>query len=219
MRTYVSPLGYDSKRVTRPVLSNGLDTDDVLVLLRPGTDSDDNRAKQAITDVEQMVSQIEPEVTVSVEAVPHEDFSAAVLCCSDVLSGAEGTLVANFGGGARDVFLPFATAALAHADAIDLALSFSDVDGDVRPLQLPALTAVVPSKAWNTLDAIERLGGTASIPTLTGETDLAKSTVTRHVSELADAGVVSTRLEGKTKYVDLTLAGDLQLRANRPRHG
>lgn len=219
MRTYVSPLGYDSKRVTRPVLSNGLDTDDALVLLRPRTESDDNRAKQAVTDVEQMVSQIEPDVTISVESVPHEDFDAAVLRCSDVLQAADGTVVVNFGGGARDVFLPFATAALTHTDAVDVVLSFSDIDGEVRPLQLPALTASVPSNTWNTLDAIDGLDGTASIPALTDETDLAKSTVTRHVNELEDVGVVSTRQEGKTKHVELAITGKLQLRANQSRGG
>lgn len=218
MRTYVSPLGYDSKRVTRPVLSNGLDTDDVLVILRPDTDADDNRAEQAITDVEQMVSQIEPDVTISVESVPHEDFAAAVLHCSDVLRAAGGTLVVNFGGGARDVFLPFATAALTHVDRIDVALAFSDVDGDVRPLQLPALTAAIPSNTWNTLRTIDTLGRATTIPALTDETDVAKSTVTRHVNELADAGAVTTRQEGKTKHVELTLTGELHLRTTRS-HG
>jgi CRISPR-associated protein Csa3 len=215
MRTYVSTLGYDSKRVTRPVLSNGLDTNDELVLLRPQTDGEDTRAQQAITDVEQLVAQIEPNVSVSVEAVPYDDFAAAVRRCSDVLQSADRTLVVNLGGGARDVFLPFATAALAHTDAIDTVLSFSDIDGEVRPLQLPALIASIPSNMWNTLRAVDQLGGTASIPVLTDERDVAKSTVTRHVTTLEDIGAVTTRYEGKTKHIELTLTGDLHLRARK----
>lgn len=219
MRTYVSTLGYDSKRVTRPVLSNGLDTDDVLVLLRPRTDTDDNRAAQAITDVEQLVSQIEPDVTVSVETIPYAEFPAAVRRCSDILRAADGTVVVNLAGGARDVFLPVATAALAHTELIDTVLSFSDIDGEVRPLQLPALTASIPSNTWNTLAAIDRFDGPTSIPALTAELDVAKSTVTRHVTALEDAGAVVTRQAGKTKHVELTLTGDLHLRTRTPVEG
>ena len=35
MTTYLSPIGYDSARVTRPVLSEGIDRGDTVVLLQP----------------------------------------------------------------------------------------------------------------------------------------------------------------------------------------
>lgn len=97
MRTYVSPLGYDSTRVTRPVLSEGLDSGDALVLIRPDTDVDgeagdeDVRAREAVADVRRMLGEIEPDVDVSVEEVPYDDLPEATLRCSDLLRAAEGT--------------------------------------------------------------------------------------------------------------------------------
>jgi len=56
MRTYVSTIGHYSPRVMRPILDNGLDADDVIVLLRPRGDTSD-RAKSAIQDVDQTVNE------------------------------------------------------------------------------------------------------------------------------------------------------------------
>lgn len=211
MRTYVSPLGYDSTRVTRPVLSEGLDSGDALVLLRPGEETDENRAKEAVTDVERMLEEIEPEVTITMERVPHDDLPAATLRCSDVLRAAEGDLVVNFAGGARDVFLPFAIAVLATVDLVDEVLTFSDVDGTVREWTLPDLGVDVSDGARETLRLVATADGAVSVPTLAEQSEYVKSTVSRHVSELSEAGAVTTRIEGKTKYVEETLTGEVLL--------
>lgn len=215
MRTYISPIGYNPTSVTRVLLSRGLETDDVAVLLRPETDTDDNRAQEAITDVERMLHEIEPEVPTSIERIPHDDFPTAVLDCSDIIRAANGTVIANLSGGARDIFLPFTVAVLAHAPSIDTALAFSDIDGKVREWELPVLTADIPNSARDTLTLIAKTEDEVSIPNLADQTQHAKSTVTRHVNQLADGGVVTTWQEGKTKYVRLSFAGHLLLRARQ----
>ena len=215
MRTYISPIGYNPTSVTRVLLSRGLETDDMAVLLRPKTDTDDNRAQEAITDVERMLNEIEPEVSTSIEVIPHDDFPTAVLDCSDIIRAANGTVIANLSGGARDIFLPFTVAVLAHAPSIDTALAFSDIDGKVREWGLPVLTADIPNSAWNTLGLIAEAEESISIPDLTEQTQHAKSTVTRHVNQLNDNDVVTTRQEGKTKYVELSFAGRLLIRGKQ----
>jgi len=215
MRTYISPIGYNPTSVTRVLLDRGLEPDDTAVLLRPATGTDDDRAREAITDVERMLREIEPEVSTVVERIPHDDFPTAVLDCSDAIRAANGTVVANLSGGARDVFLPFAVAVLAHAPSIDTALAFSDIDGKVRERELPVLTADVPDSTRDTLVRIADADDGVSIPELTGRTERAKSTITRHVSQLADRGVVTTWQEGKTKHVRPTFAGRLLLRARQ----
>ena len=215
MRTYISPIGYNPTSVTRVLLSRGLETDDVAVLLRPATETDDNRAKEAITDVKRMLREIEPEISTTVEYIPHDDFSTAVLTCSDAIQAANGTIIANLSGGARDIFLPFTVAVLAHVSLIDTALAFSDIDGKVREWELPVLTADVPNSAQDTLAHIAETEDGVSIPELTEQIQHAKSTVTRHVNQLADSGVVTTWQEGKTKYVQLSFAGHLLLRAHQ----
>lgn len=213
MRTYVSPIGYNSTSVVRPVLSRGVDTGDTVVLLRPGV-ADDSRAEEAIGGVEQMLREIEPNVSLETARVDHESFETAILECSDIILAAEGERVVNLGGGARDVLVPFCCAAIAHVPLIDAALFFSDVDGTVRELELPRLTAAVPDTIQETLRSIADAGGDISIPDLTEATGRSKSTVTRHVNRLAEQDVVKTWTEGKTKHVHVTLTGELLLRTS-----
>ena len=76
------------------------------------------------------------------------------------------------------------------------------------------LTADVSSSARETLALIEESGEETgvSIPDLTELSGQAKSTVTRHVSQLAANEVVVTWQDGKTKFARTTLTGRLLLR-------
>lgn len=212
MRTYISVIGYNSTSVTRPVLSNGIDSGDRVVLLRPRDESDDNRAAEAITDIERMLGEIEPSVETAIERVPHDDFPTAVLDCSDVIRAGTGERIVNLGGGARDVLLPLAMATLVHLNVVDSVLFFSDIDGAVRNWQLPSITMRPSEQAIRTLDEIAGFGEGASIPQLTEATGDSKSTVTRHVTALEDCNAVESWREGKTKHVRPTLTGELILR-------
>ena len=210
MRTYVSPIGYNSTSVVRPVLSRGLDSGDEILLLRPRTEADDQRAEEAIADVERLLTEIEPDVSLSVERLPHDDFADAVLECSDLITGIDGDVVVNFAGGPRDVLVPLTTAALAHTENIAAALSFSDIDGSVRDVPLPVLTSELPKQAKPTFLTISKADDRVSIPTITDDTGLSKSSVTRHVQMLETAGLVRTEKHGKTKIVELTFSGRLR---------
>lgn len=224
VRTYVSPIGYNPTSVTRVLLSRGIEPDDTVVLLRPAVETDDSRAAEAINDVETMLAEIQPEITVVVERIPHDDFSSAVMACSDTLRSAEGELIVNLSGGARDVFLPFTVAALAIVERIDDALAFSDIDGQVRDVELPNISGGVSDSTRQTLDLIARAyadGGIddrgISIAEISRELGSAKSTVSRHISQLADIGAVETTIRGKTKYARPTLTGRLLLRSDPTR--
>lgn len=209
MRTYLSPIGFNSTSVTRPVLSNGLDTGDRVVLVRPEKETDDSRATEAIADVRRLLEEVEPDVTLSTERVPHDEFERAVLLCRDLVRAADGDVIVNLGGGARDVLLPFATAVFAETGRVDRTLFFSDIDGRVRSLRLPRLTASLPESVGETLAAIDRADGESSIPALTEATQRSKSTVARHVDILESNDAVETYREGKSKHVSMTLTGRL----------
>lgn len=214
MRTFVAPIGYNSTSVTRPLLSYGIDSGDVVVLIRPREESDDNRATEAIADVERILSEIEPEIDLVTERVPHDEFEAAVLACSDVLVAADGDVVVNLGGGARDVLLPFTIASLVHATAIDAIQFFSDVDGAVREWTLPRVTESAPESTVDTLAVVVEATDPMSVPELTDRLDVTKSTVGRHLQALEAAGAVEAWSESKTKYVEATLTGTLASRSS-----
>ncbi len=212
MRTYVSPIGYNSTSVVRPVLSRGLDSGDEIRLLRPHEESDGQRATEAIGDVERLLNEIEPDVTLTVEWITYDDYAAAVLECSEIIIGADGDVIVNLGGGARDILVPLTTAALVHSEAIATMVTFSDIDGAVRELESPMITASVPENVVSTLEAVADHVDRVSTPTLTEELDRSKSSITRHVNLLEEEGLVQTEKHGRTKVVELTFAGELYLR-------
>lgn len=219
MRTYVSTLGYHETRVTRPILKRGIDEGDEVVIVRPSEDGDNDRAADALDGVKHFLNEIEPNISFTLETVPETDFEDALLACSDVFRVAEGTVVVNFGGGAREVLLPLATATLVHVDLVDTVLVFRDVDQSVQEWSLPNLTANPPTKTIETLQLLATVEGPVSISELAHDSDVAKSTVGRHITQLADEGAVRTETKGKTKQVELTLTGKLLLRTHPNREG
>ena len=213
MRSYVSPIGYDSSRVTRTVISNGIETEDHIALLRPAIEMDDNRASQAVRDVRQMLSQIEPDVRISVHEVPHTQFEQGVKSICDIFDELHGDIIVNLSGGARDVYLALATAAMAYNSRIDEYLTFSDIDGEVRPIDLPNLIVDTPSASFETLVVIDSFDRPPCISDLTDIRNIAKSTITRHLQQLEARGLVTTWQDGKSKFADITFTGHLLVRA------
>lgn len=212
MRTYVSTMGFHETRVTRPVLRTGLDDGDRVVLLRPDTESDPDRGQEAVAYVEDMLHEIAPGSTVTVESIDHESFETAVLQCSDVLRAAQGTLIVNFGGGARELFLPLTIAAVVHAREIDTAIQYTDIGQDVRDWEVPSLGADVSEEAVETLRAVAEFGPEVFMPELHDHIEKSESTASRHVTQLEAENLVETEKHGKRKLVRVTLGGELHLR-------
>jgi CRISPR-associated protein Csa3 len=216
MRTYLSPIGFNSTAVTRAVSSHGVGSDDEVVLLRPTVAEEDDRATEAIGDVRRFLREVDPGIEVSTERIEHTSYDHATLDCSELIRAASGDVVVVLGGGLRGVLLPFATAALAHAHQIDATLFFSDLTGGVEEWELPQLITTASDSAMSTLEIINETladtgGESTSVPALTERTDRAKSTVTRHIDELEAAGLVRTWREGKRRQVRITTGGELRL--------
>jgi len=212
MRTYVSTLGFHETRVTRPVLRHGLADEDTVILLRPATEANEGRGSDAVDHVEDMLEEISPGVSVMIERIDHTEFETAILECSDVLRATEGQLIVNFGGGAREIFLPLTFATVAHADLVDTALQYTDIEQEVREWRVPNLIADVSERVRPTLAVIANDDREVSIPDITARSDASKSTITRHVRELSEAELVDTRTTGNTKFATSTTAGRLFLR-------
>ena len=209
MRTYISTIGYYETRVVRPILDHGLNAGDVIVLLRPYNDDADGDS--AVADVKQIFSELGPNVKVVVEQITYDDFPAAVIECVDVLAAAGGETIVNFGGGPREIFLPFTIAALVAGEQMDTILQFTDIDEEVRELRLPELMAPLPKKTHKTLKTISELNGESALAMVADQSGQSRSTVGRHFNDLETAGTVETIKRGKTRYVELTLGGQLRL--------
>nr|WP_206335674.1 CRISPR-associated CARF protein Csa3 [Natronolimnobius sp. AArcel1] len=211
VRTYISPIGYDTRRVTRPVVKTGLGAEDTVVLLRPSEESDTEQAMQAVADVEQLLQEIEPMASCSIERISTETFEATVRDCCTVLADidSDSNAIVSLGGGPRDVLLPLTVAALVLSQTVDNALFFSDIDNTVQEWPLPDLTAGVPSRTTDTFETIVTAGDWLSLSTIADETGQSKSTVIRHVNDLEDAGLIESDTSAKAKRIRIAFSGEL----------
>lgn len=201
MTTFILPIGFDTRRVTRPVVTHGVDADDTIVLLRPdGADND--RSSRAVANVTEFLHEIESDVTITVERVGRDDFMQTVIECSDILAATEHPVV-GLCGGPRDILLPLTVVAVVHADHLQQAYVFSDIDEAVQEWTLPPLTATVPETTSETLDTVAE-HGPCSLSTLADQLGKSKSTVGRHLDTLEANGLVRSWMEGKHRHVEAT---------------
>lgn len=211
MRTYITPIGYDTRRVTRPVIKQGLSDEDRLVLVRPEKETDTERAEQAVADVEQFLQEIEPNYELTVQRVVTDSFEDTVRECCELLDAVdpERKCILSLSGGARDVLLPLAVAALVLPGRVDAALFFSDIDNSVAEWKLPDLTASIPDRARETFAIIESSDDWCTITSIVEQTDQSRSTIIRHVNDLEAAGVVMSDSSERSKRVRSTFTGEL----------
>lgn len=217
MRSYIVPIGYDTRRVTRPVISTGLTAGDELILLRPGEEADTERAAQTVADVRQLLKEIEPDYRQRFERIMTDSFEQSVRDCCRVVDDVdeERTVVVSLSGGARDVLLPLTVAALVYARRVDTVLFFSDLDSSVEEWTLPDLTARVSDRAFETFEVVVAADGWLTLAEIAAETGQSKSSVGRHVGDLEDAGVVEADTSEKAKRVRATFSGELLSIASR----
>ena len=184
---------------------------DSVVLLRPADDESDGRAAEEITDIRRTFKQVSPGIEVSVERIETDDFDTTIRQCLSVFRTAERNIVAGFGGGPREIFLPFTVAVLVVRDELEQVYQFNDIDGSVRELTVPELMTSLSKEPLHTLERIGAHDGQVTLPELAEGADVSKSTLGRHLDKLEAADAVRTTRDGKTRVVSLTLSGELRL--------
>lgn len=209
MTTFIATIGFDSTRVTRPVLTYGLEEGDELVLVQPTDSSENNRSNEAREDVRRMVTELQPNVTVDSVALNPEEFYEGIRRSIDRIKSENDDVVLVLGGGARDIYLPVAFSAFLARDEIHTVLQFSDITGSVSEIQIPNFVDPLGNSVAETLKAIVDGDDETSLTLISNTLDVAKSTVARHVNELEERGFVRAEKHGKSKMVYSTDEGRL----------
>lgn len=209
MRTYLAPLGFDSRRVVRPVLSEGLDESDRVVLLQPAKSSD--QSEEAFEEVADVLTQVVSDLELESEQLPYTDFVETTLLCTDLIQAAGGETIVVLGGGAREILLPLTVATFSNENYIDTILQVGDIDSSVRRIPQLNLRGNISNAEATLLADLTALDTPLSISEIATELDKSKSTVARHVDSLESEGFVQTTKEGRTKTVEQTDSGRIFL--------
>ncbi|TKX37018.1 CRISPR locus-related DNA-binding protein [Halorubrum sp. CGM5_25_10-8B] len=209
MRTYLAPLGFDSRRVVRPVLSEGLDESDRVVLLQPANSSD--QSEDAFEEVTDVLTQVVPDLELESEQLPYTDFVETTLLCSALIQAAESETIVILGGGAREILLPLTVATFSNENHIDTVLQIGDIDSSVRRVPQLNLRGNVSNAEAKLLADLTALDTPLSISEIATELEKSKSTVARHVDSLESEGFVQSAKEGRTKTVEQTDSGRIFL--------
>lgn len=210
MRTYIAPLGFDSRRVVRPVLSEGLDDGDEVVLLQPSNSSD--RGDDAYQEVADVLTQVVPDLRLGTEYLPHTDFVESVLYCVDLIRAAEGETIVILGGGARELLFPLVVATFSCEEFINTILQVGDIDSSVRRLPELNLRGNATDAETKLLFELKTLDTSLSISAIGNELDKSKSTIARHIKSLEKEGLVKTKSDGRAKTVTVTDSGRIFLK-------
>jgi len=210
MRTYIAPLGFDSRRVVRPVLSEGLDNEDEVVLLQPSNSSD--RGDDAYQEVVDVLTQVVPDLSHHTEHLPYTDFVESVLYCIDLIQSADGETIVILGGGARELLFPLVVATFSSERFIDTILQVGDIDNSVRRLPEINLRGKATDAETKLLSELQTLNTPLSISDIANEFNKSKSTIARHVNSLSEEGFVSTESDGRAKTVMVTDSGRIYIK-------
>lgn len=211
MTTFVTTLGFDSTRVTRPVLTHGLEEHDEIILVQP-TNHENPRADEAKQDIRRIVGELQPNIDIETLSLNPTTFLDNIRRVVEQVEAIDGETVLILGGGAREIYLPVAFTAFVQQSEIDTVLQFSDISGSVSELEIPNFLNPPGESVVDTLEVIvvEEQEG-ASLALISNVLDVAKSTVARHVTKLEERDFVRSEREGKSKIAYPTEQGRLAI--------
>jgi len=215
MKTYISPLGFETTHVISLIVKHGIEKYDKIILLRP--EASDTRADRAIKDVRDVVAKIDRTIVVEVVHVDHLDFGAMILQFVDLICEAappvmpEGKVIVNLSGGPREVLVALTIASLSLSELIYITTSFSDIDFELREIELPHIARNLDEKMWQILDDLIKHEPTtlADVATRLG---VSGSTISRQSAKLAEMCAVKITPSGKSKLITITLSGRMLLK-------
>lgn len=209
MKTYISPIGFDSSQLISMIVKYGIEGGDKIVLLRP-EDERDKRGELAVQAIRDLSLQIDSSIDLQIHRVDHRDFEGMVLSLRDLLRNSEGRIIVNLSGGPREIFLAFTIACLCVCDRIYKATNFSDIDRSLKEIELPNIKASLDERFLRILRDVEEHQPT-SIMDIAKRLNISESSVSRQVAALADLKAVDVIQKGKMKEVRITITGRLFL--------
>jgi len=216
MKTYISPLGFDTTHIISLIVKHGIEKHDRIILLRPV--ASDTRADRAIEDIRDLTTKIDSTISLDIVEIDHHDFGAMILSLMDLISSAalpgmpDSKIIVNLSGGPRDILVALTAASMALSDLIYKTTNWSDIDRELREIELPHIARTPDKKTRQILDDILKHAPT-TLTEIAARLGISESTVSRSCAKLADSHAIGITPIGRNKQIALTLSGKVLLGA------
>ena len=218
MKTYISPLGFDTTHIISLIVAHGIEKHDRIILLRPV--ASDTRADRAIEDIRDLTAKIDSTISLDVVPIDHHDFGAMILSFMDLISSSalpgmpDSKIIVNLSGGPRDILVALTVASMALSDSIYKTTNWSDIDRELREIELPHIARTPDKKTRQILDDILKHAPT-TLTAIAARLTISESTISRSCAKLADIHAIEITPIGRNKQIALTLSGKVLLSACR----
>ena len=215
MKTYISPLGFETTHIISLIVKHGIEKGDRIILLRPN--APDTRADRAVGDIRDLTAKVDRTITVDVAKINHHDFGAMILKVMDLISSAAppavpagSKIIVNLSGGPREILVALTAASMALSELIYKTTNFSDIDRELSEIELPRIARTLDRAAWQILDDVRKHEHT-TLTAVAGRIGTSESTVSRQSAKLAGMHAVEITPVGRKKQIVLTLSGRVLL--------
>lgn len=217
MRTYLSPLGFDTSHVISLIVRCGIERGDRICLIRPEFGKD-ARADRAIETVREMSQKISGDISVDVLRIDNRNIETMILSLLDEIRAStppfrpDGSLIVNLSGGPREVLVALTTATLILAPRIHQCAIFSDIDRETEIHKPPRLPFSIDDRTLQILADVAAHSPT-SISEIAGRVQVSESTASRICAKLASEELVHVQQEKRSRVVTLQFSGKIMLKA------
>jgi CRISPR-associated protein Csa3 len=217
MKTYISPLGFDTTHIISLIVKHGIEKHDRIILLRPV--ASDSRADRAVEDIKNLTTKIDSAISLDVVKI-----SPWLWCHNTLIHGSDSLSrptrhvrqqdYRNLSGGPRDILIALTVASMALSDSIYKTTNWRDIDREFRELELPHIARTPDKKMRQILDDILKHAPT-TLTAIAARLGISESTISRSCAKLANIPAIEITPIGRNKQITLTLSGRVLLSARR----
>lgn len=210
MKTYISLLGFETSQLFSLIVKYGIEKNDKIILIRPQNETDE-RGQKSVREVEDIARKIDKSIKVETHMVNHLNFNDMLLSIIDLFGSIETEIIANISGGPRDLFLAFSIACLTQTGKISKVTNRSDIDHELREIQLPHIVSSLDDKLKILMEDIVKHEPTIALE-IADRLQISESTISRNLTKLKDLNAIDVNNKGKTKYISATTTGKIFLK-------
>ena len=219
MKTYISPIGFDTTHLLSLLVRFGIESNDSIILIRPV--EDDDRSFRAIEEIQELTRKIGDGITIDILKIDHRDFMNMVFTFIRSINksagkpGSNDKLFVNLSGGPREILIALTTACIASSDKIDMVTSFSDIERNMQIISLPYITNSPDEKEYSLLKDIQK-NGPASFADIASRLQISESTISRQCSRLSALQWINVESRGKSKFASISPSGEIMIMRYNP---